>query len=166
MKAWEAEDYRESYNEGFTNKFKFADEVQGLEQGEKALKVTLDYSYYQYAWFDYDEESHKYMRNQFGGPHIDVETGEQLSFDNILVQLAEIWKIPGDTEGRLDMSLSTVGTGYYISQGKYMPITWEKTSHYEPTQYFKEDGSPLEINVGKTWISVFPTYRPEGLIIE
>jgi len=148
------------------NKFNFTDVVEALENGEVAEKVTLDYSYYQYAWFDYDAETGKYMRNQFGGPHIDVETGEQLAFDNIIVQLVDMWKIKGDTEGRMDMALSTEGTGYYISQGKYIPITWKKDGHYDPTQYYTEEGNILEINVGKTWISVFPTYRPEGLIIE
>ncbi len=166
MKAWKAVKYREVYNEGFVNKFSFTDVVHALQSAEVAGKVTLDYSYYHYAWFDYDAETGKYMRNQFGGPHIDVETGEQLAFDNIIVQLVDMWKIKGDTEGRMDMALSTEGTGYYISQGKYIPITWKKDGHNDPTQYYTEEGNILEMTIGKTWISVFPTYRPEGLIIE
>ena len=166
MAAWKSKKYRTTYKEGFVNKFNFSDEVLELEEGQKAEKITLDYSYYQFAWFDYDAESMTYLRNQFGGPHMDVETGEQLAFDNIIIQLADMWKISGDTEGRMDMALSSEGTGYYISHGKAIPMTWSKTDHYHPTQYFTDEGNLLEMNTGKTWISVFPTYRPEGLIIE
>lgn len=166
MKAWDREKYRTDYNEGFVNKFKFSDDVLELEDGDNASKVTLDYSYYQYAWFDYDEETKTYLRNQFGGPHIDIETGEQLAFDNVIIQIADLWKIAGDTEGRLDAGLVSDGEGYYITHGKAIPITWSKSSHYDPTQYYTESGEQLEMNTGKTWISVFPSYRPEGLIIE
>lgn len=166
MAAWRSEKYRTQHNEGFVNKLNFSDEVLELEDGLNATKVTFNYSYYQYAWFDYDSGTQTYLRNQFGDAHIDVETGEQLAFDNIIVQIAEIWKIPGDTEGRLDIALVSQGNGYYISHGKAIPITWSKSSHYDPTQYFTESGDLLEMNTGKTWISVFPSYRPEGLIIE
>jgi len=166
MDAWAREKYRTEYNEGFVNKFTFSNEVLELEDGGNATKVTLDYSYYQYAWFDYDEATTTYLRNQFGGAHIDVETGEQLAFDNIIIQIADLWKIAGDAEGRLDAALVSEGEGYYISHGKAIPITWSKSSHYDPTQYFTESGEILEMNTGKTWISVFPSYRLEGLIIE
>ncbi len=166
MAGWEAEKYRTEYADGFSSKFQFAEENPEMLEAVDANKVILDFSYYQYAWFDYDEVSQKYLRNQFGGPQIDRETGDQLAFDNVIVQMAEMWKIPGDTEGRLDMTLVGEGDGYYISHGKAIPITWSKSSHYEPTQYFLTDGSELEMYTGKTWIAVFPTYRPEGFIIE
>lgn len=166
MAAWDREKYRTTHNDGFVNKFNFSKEPLIFENGQSAEKVTLDYSYYQYAWFDYAADTEKYMRNQFKGPHVDVETGEQLSVDNIIVQIADIWVIKGDTEGRLNVDLVSKGEGYYISKGVAIPITWSKNSHYDPTQYYMEDGSPLLMNPGKTWISVFPSYRPEGLIIE
>ncbi len=166
MAAWDSKDYRVDLKEGLYNKFTFTDEVLELEEAELATKVVLDYSYYQYAWFEYDESSNKYLRFQFDVPHMDVEIDEQLAFDNIIVQLAEIWKIPGDSEGRMDMNLTTKGDGYYISQGKHIPITWEKISHYDPTVYYTLEGQVLEMAAGKTWISVFPTYRVDQLIIE
>ena len=89
-----------------------------------------------------------------------------MAYDNVIVQLAEIWEIPGDSEGRMDMALIGKGEGYYISQGHYGPIKWEKLSHFDPTVYYTLDGQVLEMNIGKTWISVFPTYRVDKLIIE
>ena len=165
MAGWKAVGHRQEVKEDFQPKFTFADEPYQLD-GEDATKVTLDFSYYQYAWFDYDPISGTYFRNQFGGPQIDVETGQQLAYENIIVQITEMWVMPGDTEGRLDMNLVSTGTGYYINGGKSVPITWDKPSHYEPTVYYDEAGDILQMNPGKTWISVFPSYRPEGLTIE
>lgn len=38
------------------------------------------------AWFEYNEKDGKYYRYQYGGPHIDESTGEQLAFDNVIFQ--------------------------------------------------------------------------------
>jgi len=166
MAGWEREKYRKNYNEDFSHKFTFAEETVDMSTGEDAHKVILDWSYYQYAWFDYDQAMGKYLRFQFDGPHIDALTDEQLAYDNIIIQLTDMWKIKGDSEGRLDMNLSTSGEGYYVTGGKIIPITWSKTDHYNPTQYYTKDGEVLEMAMGKTWIAVFPSYRPEGIIIE
>lgn len=166
MAGWEREKYRKEYNEDFLHKFTFAEETVDMSGAKEANKVTLDWSYYQYAWFEYDQETSKYLRFQFEGPHMDAATDEQLSYDNIIIQVADMWKIKGDSEGRMDMNLSTSGEGYYVTAGKIMPITWSKTDHYNPTQYYTEDGEILEMVMGKTWIAVFPSYRPEGIIIE
>lgn len=166
MAGWEKDGYRKAYKEDLTPKFTFNEEGADMVGGKEANKVTLDWSYYQYAWFDYDETTGKYLRHQFGGPQIDANTGEQLTYDNIIIQIADMWKISGDTEGRLDMNLSSKGTGYYVTGGKYVPITWSKADHYTPTVYRKADGDVLAMTTGKTWIAVFPSYRPEGIIID
>lgn len=168
MAAWATTDYRVERDTNGVSKFVFDSEgaLGPLEAGESAKKVDLDFSNYQHAWFEYDESLSAYKRFQFKGPHIDVETGEQLVFDNIILQLANMWVIKGDQEGRMDMELVGSGQGYYVSMGKSIPITWEKPSHTEPTQYKTLDGNILLMRPGKTWIAVFPTSRPEGLIIE
>jgi len=158
--------YREDKKEELVNKFTFSEEPILLEEGKEAQKVTLDYSYYQYAWFEYDAETYLYNRFQFKGPQIDVETNNQLTYDNIIIQLVDMWNIKGDKDGRMDMNLSTSGTGYYITRGKMVPINWTKKNHFSTTQYTLEDGHALEMNTGKTWISVFPSYRRKKLMIE
>lgn len=166
MAGWAAIGHREEIKEGLVNKLNFS-ETPFIPKGDMtAKKVTLDYSTYQTGWFDYDADSKQYLRSQFDAPQIDVETGEQLAFDNVIIQMVKVWNIPGDTAGRLDMETIGEGSGYYINQGVAVPITWKKTSHYDPTVYYGEDGKVLVMNVGKTFISLFPTYRPEGLIIE
>jgi len=37
-----------------------------------------------------------------------------------------------------------------------IPIKWEKGSKYAPFKYYTEDGSPLELGRGKTYVSLIP----------
>ncbi len=155
----EAQGYRKTMTEDFPHKLKFSEDEVVLK-GKTANKLSLDFSYYQLASFVYDKKIKKYKRFQFDGmEHIDAISGKQLETDNIIIQLVNMWNIPGDTEGRLDMELVGSGSGYYLYGGKYIPIKWEKTDIYTPTQYYLEDGKELEINTGKTWIEVYPAGR-------
>ncbi|MBQ1390747.1 MAG: DUF3048 C-terminal domain-containing protein, partial [Firmicutes bacterium] len=38
--------------------------------------------------------------------------------------------------------------------GKYTPIKWYKGSDYSPYQYYLEDGTPLTLTIGKTFVCV------------
>ncbi|MDF1618180.1 DUF3048 domain-containing protein [Petrocella sp. FN5] len=172
MKTWEQKGYRTDKDPSFINKFDFSEEIKLMEP-EKVEKVILDFSNYHYAWFDYDPETMVYKRYQYlnykktgTGEHIDDGTGQQLTFDNIIIQLANIWTIKGDSAGRMDMNLLTEGEGYYLTRGEMVPITWIKKGHNEPTKYFDAKGEPLIMYPGKTWISVFPTNRTEKLLFE
>ena len=172
MEIWEQKGYRTEKDPSFVNKFDFSEEIKLIEP-EKVEKVILDFSNYHYAWFDYDADAMNYKRFQYlnykktgTGAHIDEGTGQQLAFDNIIIQLASIWTIKGDSAGRMDMNLLTEGDGYYLTRGEMVPITWSKKSHNEPTKYFDKNGDPLIMYPGKTWISVFPTTRTDKLLFE
>ncbi len=150
--------YRDKVKEDFPSKLDFNEEYVQVE-GNKAEKVNLDFSRYQKAWFEYDEKTKQYARFQFKDKQIDAVSGNQLMTDNIIIQLVNMWNIKGDKEGRLDMKLIGSGKGYYVAGGEYIPIKWEKKGHRKPTKYFLEDGKPLKINPGKTWIEVYPSNR-------
>lgn len=166
MAAWKEKGYRTELDKEIGSKFEFSELEIIPELTNSANKIVLPFSYYQTSWFEYNTNDRLYYRFQFNDKHIDKETGEQLKFKNIIIQLASIWTIPNDSEGRQDMNLITNGTGYYITNGSYIPITWEKTSHYSPTKYYLEDGTNLNINVGKTWIAVFPLSREDKITIQ
>lgn len=123
--------------------------------GGTAQHIILKYSAYQQIQLVYSSSENKYYRYQFGDkPHLDAENGEQLSFDNVFVLFANTKNIAGDTEGRLDVTTTGAGDGYYITGGKLTPIKWTRTSDTSVFYFTTDNGVPLFVNPGKTFISV------------
>lgn len=132
--------------------------------GGEANCVYLPYSQYQQVRFDYNSENGTYLRYQFEDvAHIDKTTGEQLEFDNLIILFCPTKVIPGDTAGRLDVTTQGEGTGYYICEGNFEPITWNKPTEDSATTYFGVDGEELTLNRGKTFISIFPEHKSDEI---
>ena len=64
-----------------------------------------------------------------------------------------------DGENKDRQTLSNIGTlnGYYITNGKAIKITCEKTSRSAQTVYKDLDGNEIKVNDGNTWINICPT---------
>ena len=122
--------------------------------GEDATVIQLPYVV-NYPWFEYNAEDQLYYRFEYGEPHVDMETGQQLAFKNVLVQFVE-QDFYLDDPILQDLTVVGTGTGYYFSDGKVIPITWEKTDYGEATHYFTENGEPLMMNPGKTMFQIAP----------
>lgn len=156
MAAWDTVGYRKEKKEDHIMAFNFNNGDEVFEGTGQALKVSIPYSYYITGEFVYNEEEGIYKRYHFNEEHIDANTGDILTTKNIILQYANIYQRPGDTEGRLDIETISSGKGIYISEGMKKEITWEKTEQYEPTQFYDENGNRLKINKGNTWICVLP----------
>lgn len=155
--------YSTEHYKGFNSKFEFNDE-DTTPEGETVNKLNLALSSYTKPWFEYDSENKVYKRFQFGGEQIDVETGEQLTFKNVIVQFAHYTTI--NDEGRQDVALVGSGDGYYVSDGVLVPITWKKSDSSAITKYYTEDGEELQLNPGKTFVTVFESDNVEGVTWE
>lgn len=109
------------------------------------------------CYFDYNESDGKYYRSQYlsggtDGPHIDAETGEQLCFDNILVQKVKQEDIGN---GYLAMQChDTTRDGWFFTRGKGIHVTWEKTADYSATRFYDDNGEEISVNTGKTMILI------------
>ncbi|WP_343209043.1 DUF3048 domain-containing protein [Anaerolentibacter hominis] len=157
--------YRTDRKEDWENHFSFHEEDTELTGGKKAEKVTLGFSSYTSPYFTYDSENKVYQRFQFKKAHVDANTGKQLTFKNIIIQLVKEWNI--DKNGYQTMDLeNSKGKGYYITDGKYVPITWQKNESTKKMNYYDESGERLTINPGKTFIAVYPNNRTEQLKME
>lgn len=156
--------YRTTVDESADPKFLFSDE-QVILDGSNANYIRLPFSWYK-PYFEYNEATKLYERFQYGEPHMDAEVDVQLTFTNIIIQNTDMWLIPGDSYDRIDMSLFTTGTGYYLTGGQYVPITWQRDGYDDATRYFYEDGTEVALNRGKTYIAVFPSYNADTIIFE
>lgn len=105
------------------------------------------------SMLEYNPEDGLYYKSLHGGAQIDAATGDQLTFTNIIVQYTN-WDYQMDNKYlHFDMCDSGNG-GWYITQGKAIPITWSKKDDYSPTRYFDEDGKEITLNTGKTYIAI------------
>ena len=57
--------------------------------------------------------------------------------------------------------LTGSGDGYLIRDGEYIPIQWHKPTAKDYFTFTTEDGSPVTLGVGKTFVSILPTISPE-----
>lgn len=108
--------------------------------------------------FEYDEETGTYLKYLYGSPQIDMLTGEQLAFTNIIIQ-DTAWEYRPDNKYLIFQVHDSGRSGYYFTQGRGIRITWEKTDDYSPTRYFDMDGNEIEINTGNTYIGIAQSGR-------
>ena len=121
--------------------------------GEDAQKVRVDFGA-NYSVFTYDEENHEYLKNFKDSPHMDGISKEQLKFENVIVLETEIKPYPGDEVIKyVDWEGGENAKGYYISEGKMVPITWSKAGMYDPLKFFDANGNELQLNRGKSYIA-------------
>lgn len=120
--------------------------------GDSAEVITVDFCSFKTTELTYHEDTGLYTAVQHGGDYYDGNTGENVTFTNVLVLAAPSRVI--DSAGRLDVTLTGSGSGYFACGGKYVPVTWQRESLTEPFTYTLADGSELNLEVGKTYIAI------------
>jgi len=153
MEALEYYDIRTEMKEDFDLGLSFTDDGTPAE-GVSAKVITVPFSDYKTGVFNYDEETGLYMVEEYGQPYIDGNDGSQVSVTNVITLQISCYN-SGDSYGHMVVTLDS-GSGWYASGGKMIPIKWEKGSKYAPFKYYTEDGSPLELGRGKTYVSLIP----------
>lgn len=89
----------------------------------------------------------------------DGNTGDPVPFRNVLILKAETY-----SDGYHEFAtLHGEGTGYFALGGQYVPIRWSRETTYEPFRLALEDGTPITLGVGKTYVGVIPSQSPEVL---
>lgn len=146
--------YRQDYKEGYTGHYQFVQEGSEnlLEAGSSANIVNLNCFGDNRPWFEYDADTKKYNRFQFGAAQVDGLTNEQLTCDNIILQYSGYQ--PYDSNGYLNIDTSSGGAGKYITRGKAIDIRWEKDSQWGITRYYDSNNQEIQLNSGKTWVEI------------
>ncbi len=128
-----------------------------LPGAEEATSIEIEYSYYHTTSYEYDEENKVYKRSMSGTPNVDLETGEQYTAKNIIIYEVRNYTInDGENKGRQELDNIGSGSGYLITGGYVVPITWEKSSHSGQTEYRYTNGEEIVVNDGNTFIQICP----------
>ena len=56
--------------------------------------------------------------------------------------------------------------GYYVTEGKAIPVTWKKVGATNVTRYYDEDGNEIELNTGKTYVTLVPDDSWNDMVIK
>lgn len=133
------------------------------EEYEDANRVKIPFSNSYTASFVYNKDDKLYSKYQNDTLMKDYTTGETIKTKNIIILFVTYQGIYQDEKGRLNMQNIGTGDGKYISNGKVVDITWEKSYRGDTTVYYL-DNKKLSVNDGNTYIEFMPS--DEELIIE
>lgn len=131
-------------------------DLSTIEGAIPANNISITYSRSMTSSYVYDAEAKNYKRSVNGKPHIDHAINEQNTAKNIITYQVKNTTILGDVKGRQNLDNIGSGTGYYISDGYAVPISWSKTSRSAKTIYKLKDGTELKVNDGNTYIQIQP----------
>ena len=146
--------FRLEHKEDYDVNMAFTEEGE-LQEGQEAKSVTVTFSGVgKQTIFKYDEEKMVYYPRQFGSDYVDGDTNEKVPFRNVIVMQTEVWGIPGDNKGRVDMTLTGSGKGWYIRDGVCSPVTWTREKSDMPFTFTYEDGTEITYGVGKTYVCI------------
>jgi hypothetical protein len=129
-----------------------------LPAGQSVMRFTLSYGAAgaSTVTYDYDPESGRWMRYIGGAAHIDAATGRQLGATTVIVHRAACRVIPGDPEGRLEMTLTGSGRAKVFVGGRVLDAVWSKTGRDGAVVYTDLQGDPLVLPPGPVWVLVAP----------
>ena len=136
--------------------FLFTDELP--DSGDFAYSIELQWKHKKYhTSFTYDEMSNTYLRYVTGEPYVDSDTGEQLSFSNVIVQRTKV-----NFNGNAVPITENVGGGNceIFMGGRYIPGYWVRSNMDDRTVYYDENGDEIQLQRGKTYIAMADTDIP------
>lgn len=100
--------------------------------------------------YDYDVVSNTYLRSEGGQPHIDQDTGKQLS-PNVVVALV----MPHSYSGIYSVYQSRgTGTAYVFQDGVATEVTWSKSERGKQLSFKDSLDKPFNLNPGQTWLTL------------
>ena len=126
-----------------------------LEDGEIANTITIPYSAGNVIRYEFDEENRVFIRYAKNRRQVIAGTDNPITVRNIIIVFANHRTI--DNQGRL--AVDNVGTlnGFFITNGRAIPITAEKPSREAQTIYRDLEGNVIEVNDGNTFIQIVPS---------
>ena len=143
------------------NEKKIEEENVTLEEKTDAISatdVTIPFSTLQKVNFKYDATTQTYTRYARNKLQTDATTESNITTKNIIITKVDNYTLnDGSGKGRQDIKNIGTKEGYYITNGKAIPITCTKESRSAQTVYKDSQGNEIQVNDGNTFIEICPT---------
>ena len=150
--AMEEMGYETSKEEGYDFGLTFSEEPEF--NGDSASAITVTFQGGKTTTMTLNEATGLYEASQYGEPWIDGGNDTVLSFRNVLVLKADRSRPYGKNSF---YEFFTTGEGYFACDGKITKILWSRESVDAPFSYTYEDGTPITLGVGKSYVAVLTT---------
>lgn len=129
--------------------------------GQPASQLLVQYAEINKGEWQYDDASGKYLRWIEDGnegepltmiPLVDRNTGVQLGFSNVIV-LSTFYIEYNRTLHNIDLwNNQGPQKAMYFRDGMKYDGKWAVTDHTQPLEFLQNDGSPMLLKPGNTWI--------------
>lgn len=146
--------------------WKFREAGQPLPSGKPAGGIEVDFQGRLYSWqyiqWKWDGAKKRYLRFQFGGPHLDAVSGEQLGFATVIVM-----RVPGevvDESGHVLLEQVGSGDATVFTGGQAFEGTWRKESRQGRTRFFDTSGAEIVFERGPIFIEVIGQQSRFGFV--
>lgn len=139
------------------NVLNYSVEAVDLANGTVANTVNIPYSTSKVK-FVYNAEKKMYDRYVGNKVQKDWVSGETLTTKNIIITYAHNYTTNEENGQAGRQALENIGklNGYYITDGKAIKITCEKTTRSGATVYKDLEGNEIKVNDGHTYIQIVP----------
>ncbi|MBQ0000086.1 MAG: DUF3048 domain-containing protein [Clostridiales bacterium] len=115
----------------------------------------------------YNFETGTYDYYEYGKAHLDALDGMISTYKNVILQDCDFTLLDENGYMVYNLTTSAVHDGYYLTNGKAIPITWSKDTESGITAYKNAaTGEPLMLNTGKTYIAIIPSDSFASLSIQ
>ena len=143
--------YRIEHEDGFDYSYglSFSEDAASQCTGD-ATQINVSYAGGKTADFTYNPETNTYAMYQYGEEYTDNYTAP-VPFANVIHIYANTFL---QSDGlHLTVEL-TNGNGQFFTGGKVVPILWYKNGVNDVFHFTLEDGTPLSLSPGKTFLAV------------
>ena len=138
--------------EGTTSWLKFSDDATKVAPADtKAVNIKVPFSGTTTTQFIYDETEQKYARARKDVEYVDALSGKRELFTNVFILETTITNYDDGYHRKVALE---GGNGYYASAGGIVPIKWTKGDSKDNFRFTLEDGTPLTVNQGNSYICI------------
>ena len=136
------------------------DEVNNLKGEPSAKKIAIVHSESYRTSFSYSALSHTYAMQMYNSSKkatentVDELTGEQLTFENVVVCFADMDAYAGDSHDVQEVQYIKGGDAYLFTRGGMQVGRWEKTYPTNPLKLYTKSGEEMTLNRGKTYFAL------------
>ena len=137
--------------------FSYADEVASPSRKVSTIHLPFSPTVADVYW-TWSRRADAWLRSHGNIRHL-VEGGEQVSADNVVVQVTKVVVGP---RGGITPHVELTGSGkaYVFRNGQMIVGRWERPTPRDVTRFVTKRGDEIPLAPGRTWVELFPSSLP------